>query len=93
MALVIGIINELLCRSRCVSIVWFEKIHVKLTPFLELALTEAVLVRNGFIESFLAACITDNENREAITKSPVPVGKNSSPTTVLEFSFDDAFES
>jgi hypothetical protein len=75
---------------------WIEKYQLSLTPLLEAILVNTEVVEKGFTESFIVAgqALTHShsppdDDTDAFLRT-VP-GTVSSPTTVLEFSFDDAF--
>lgn len=62
---------------------------MKLTPLLEAALQSTQVVQKGFIESIVVASKARKEDEsKGVGSTTEPL---CSPTTVLEFSFDDAF--
>jgi hypothetical protein len=75
---------------------WIEKYELTLTPLLEVILASTQFVEKGFTESFIVAGQTLTKTYSALDDDTdaflltVP-DKVSSPTTVLEFSFDDVF--
>jgi hypothetical protein len=80
---------------------WIEKYQLTLTPLLEAILVNTQVVEKGFTESFIVAgqALTHSYSEldhNIASRSPSPrlplVSETvPSPTTVLEFSFDDAF--
>ena len=80
-------------RTGC--FVWMEKYNLQLTALLEMALQNTQIVKRGFIESIIAAGTPDTfDTLEVSTFSPTSCptkGTIQSPTTILEFSFNDLF--